>query len=90
MFILAKEDKSDTVGKPMACIDMPGEIDLVMVEIGLVAVSCEGRNTVMLVRSVITLLAAGATKSLLPTGLALSGRTAKHDNSETNYICTTY
>jgi hypothetical protein len=44
-----------------------------MVAIGLVAVSCDGRNTVMLVRSVITLLAAGATKSLLPTGLALSG-----------------
>jgi len=45
VFILAKEDKSDTVGKPMACIDMPGEIDWVMVEIGLVAVSCDGRNT---------------------------------------------
>ena len=48
----------------MACVDMPGE----MVEIGLVAVSC---NAVMLVRGVITLLAAGATKSPLPTVLAL-------------------
>jgi hypothetical protein len=45
----------------MACVDMPGE----MVEIGLVAVSC---NAVMLVRGVITLLAAGATKSPLPLG----------------------
>ena len=58
------EEASDTVGKPMACVDMPGE----MVEIGLVAVSC---NAVMLVRGVITLLAAGATKSPLPTVLAL-------------------
>ena len=58
------EETSDTVGKPMTCVDMPGE----MVEIGLAAVSC---NAVMLVHSVITLLAAGTTKSPLPIGLAL-------------------
>ena len=68
----------------MACVDMPGE----MVEIGLVAVSC---NAVMLVRGVITLLAAGATKSPLLSGLALfSVGTTKHAYSILKQITTYY